>query len=412
MDGDGAKNLQIERLRILSEGLAHLLSTDDPDRLVRELFPTVAAHLRVDTYFNYMVNEAGDALFLHSYAGIPKEEADRIKRLEFGQAICGRVAIARQAIVATHIQQSSYEPAALVRKFGIQVYACNPLMSGQDLLGTLSFASKQRPEFDSEELEFIRTISQYVAVAFDRLNSTSILERKVRERTDDLLKANERLQAFANSVAHDLRQKIRAIITNASILLEDAGPSLSADNKQSLSRMVTSAHKLSDLIGELLRYAKLDREDGKQEAIDVSEMAAEIAAEQISAHHEYAKAHFVIQPMMHAIGDPSMLRIALENLIGNACKYSSRASHPQIEVGHDDHGFFVKDNGIGFDMQYSHKLFHPFERLHHDSFEGTGIGLASVKRIIERHGGSVSAQSEPGKGATFRFSLQGVDRAS
>jgi GAF domain-containing protein len=149
-----------QRLALLSESLGHLVSSHDPERIVRDLFPKVAAHLGVDTYFNYMVNREGDALTLHSYAGISNETAKAIERLEFGQAICGRVAQTHQPIVAMEIQTSDYDKAALVRSCGIQAYACNPLMSGGRFLGTLSFASRTRARFDEDELEFIRTVSR------------------------------------------------------------------------------------------------------------------------------------------------------------------------------------------------------------------------------------------------------------
>src|SRR5262249_4199609 len=129
----------------------------------------LAPHFSLDTYFNFMVNEAGDALRLESCIGIPDETARSIRRLEFGQAVCGTGAQRRQPIVATHIQQSDDPKVQLVKSFGIRVYACNPLLAEDRLLGTLSFASRRRDEFDAEEVEFLRTISHYVTVAYERL---------------------------------------------------------------------------------------------------------------------------------------------------------------------------------------------------------------------------------------------------
>jgi len=170
-----------QRTQLLSETLAQLLAAGDSETLVRELFPKVAAHLEVDTYFNFMVTEEGDALELHSCQGIPEETARAIQRLEFGQAICGTVAQIRRPIVANDIQNSDYDKADLVRTFGIQTYACNPLMIGDRLLGTLSFASHTRRSFEEDELEFIRIVSQYTAVALDRLrNSRALLKNAQR----------------------------------------------------------------------------------------------------------------------------------------------------------------------------------------------------------------------------------------
>lgn len=179
-----------ERMQLLSDTLAQLLNARDPNTIVRELFPKVAQHLDVDTYFNFMVNEEGNALELHSCAGIPEETARSIRRLEYGQAICGTVAQIRQPIVANDIQNSDYDKAALVRGFGLQTYACNPLMVEDRLLGTLSFASRTRASFDAEELEFIRVISQHTAIALDRLKTAQAL-RESSERLAASLAAAE-----------------------------------------------------------------------------------------------------------------------------------------------------------------------------------------------------------------------------
>ncbi|WP_309007557.1 ATP-binding protein [Pelagicoccus sp. SDUM812005] len=178
----------LERSTLLSEALQALQSAEDPECIAKDLFTQVAEHLDVDTFFNYRVNEKGDALCLHASAGLPEEIMKRIERIEFGQAICGTVAQTREPIVATDIQNSTYDKADLVRGFGIQCYACNPLMAGGRLIGTLSFASRTRDRFDSAELEFIRTVSQYVAVAMDRLDR----EKALRE-------SEERFRALTNA---------------------------------------------------------------------------------------------------------------------------------------------------------------------------------------------------------------------
>jgi PAS domain S-box-containing protein len=170
-----------ERMQLLSETLSQLLSARDSETVVRELFPRVAAHLGVDTYFNFMVDESGAALRLHSCAGIDSETADKMNRLEFGQAICGTVAQTRQPIVANDIQNSDYDKATLVRGLGIQTYACNPLLVGGHLLGTLSFASRTRPAFDGDELKFIEIISQHTAIALDRMQKTAALRRSTAQ---------------------------------------------------------------------------------------------------------------------------------------------------------------------------------------------------------------------------------------
>jgi PAS domain S-box-containing protein len=177
---EAAAATRAERTRLLSETLAQLLSAKDPETIVRELFPKVAAHLHVDTYFNFMVDEPGQALRLDSCAGLPEDIARSFELLEFGQAICGTVAQRREGVIANDIQHSDDKQGALVRSLGIQTYACHPLMAGEYLLGTLSFASRTRSAFDDDEIEFLRIISQYTAVALDRLRTSKALAEHTR----------------------------------------------------------------------------------------------------------------------------------------------------------------------------------------------------------------------------------------
>jgi signal transduction histidine kinase len=232
------------------------------------------------------------------------------------------------------------------------------------------------------------------------------LEETVRHRTVELLQANEQLQGFTYSVAHDLRQQIRGISVNAAILLEDAAEALDEESRTTLDRLVRAARKLGILVDDLLAYARLGKAEPDIEPVDLTEMVQSVIQRLVEVESCSANTSFVVEPTPVAFGDPSMLRIVVENLIDNASKYSGKREAPVVEFGYDGGGYFVRDNGAGFDERYAHKLFQPFERLHgDDSFAGTGIGLANVKRIIEKHGGQVSATSRLGEGATFRFTL-------
>jgi len=232
------------------------------------------------------------------------------------------------------------------------------------------------------------------------------LERRVDQRTADLLSANEQLQGFTYSVAHDLRQHIRGISSNASIFMTDFAGTLDDDSRATLNRLVGSAKKLGVLVDDLLIHAKLGRQEPISLPLDITAMAVDAAAFLIERGSCRQGTNLKIEPGLTANGDSSMIRIVLENLLDNSFKYSAENVAPVIEVGHVDDGFFVRDNGIGFDMQFAHKLFQPLERLHRDTvYPGTGIGLANVKRIVEKHGGRVWAEGKPGEGATFYFSL-------
>lgn len=176
-DNAALRGESTERLSVLSDAAAHLLAADDPDAIVRGLFSRIRLHLRIDAYFNFMVNPEGDGLVLASCAGIDESAAEGMRRLEFGQAICGTVAQLRQPITATHIQNSSDPLAGRARGLGLRVYACNPLMAGDRLLGTLSFASRTRDSFNQDELAFIRTLCHFVELAVERARLNCELRR-------------------------------------------------------------------------------------------------------------------------------------------------------------------------------------------------------------------------------------------
>ncbi len=233
------------------------------------------------------------------------------------------------------------------------------------------------------------------------------LEQRVEERTAQLQAANRELDAFAYSVSHDLRAPLRAIDGFSNALEEDCAEALGAEGKDHLGRIRRGCARMGDLIEDLLKLSRYTRRDLDLKDLDLSRMAAEAAAELRAEGAEW-----VIQPGLRARGDETLLRAVLDNLLGNARKFSSRTDRPRIEFGAVDRGgaleYFVKDNGAGFDMAYADKLFGAFQRLHAmDEFPGTGIGLATVQRIIQRHGGAVRAEATPGQGATFYFTLGG-----
>jgi signal transduction histidine kinase len=244
------------------------------------------------------------------------------------------------------------------------------------------------------------------ALRLQEIELRSSLERLVAQRTHELMRANEQLQGFTYSVAHDLRQQIRGINGNASMLLQDCRDVLDDDSSETLQRLADSARKLGTLVDDLLTYARLGKHVPTTSDLDMSAIATEIA-EHLSQGETYSNTtRYVIEPHLRGKADLSLMRIVLENLLDNASKYSSLSTNPVVEVGQSATGFFVRDNGIGFEMEFVGKLFQPFERLHSESiYPGTGMGLANVKRIVELHGGSVWAEGEPNKGATFYFSL-------
>ena len=241
------------------------------------------------------------------------------------------------------------------------------------------------------------------------LNRT--LEARVAARTRELTIANQELESFAYSVSHDLRAPLRAIDGFSRLLGERYGDAIQDEGREYLARVRNATGRMGMLIESLLKMARLGRGGIKSAPLDLSRMCAEIVAE-LRANEPEREVAVDIAPGLQATGDPSLVRNLLQNLVGNAWKFTRDRGDARIEVGRDGEGmFFVRDNGAGFAPEYAGKLFRPFQRLHsQEQFAGDGIGLASVKRIIERHGGAIHAEGNLGAGATFRFTLPEPDR--
>jgi PAS domain S-box-containing protein len=238
---------------------------------------------------------------------------------------------------------------------------------------------------------------------------TASLELRVAERTAALEAANQELEAFDYSISHDLRAPLRHITAFSAALIEEHGHQLDAQGRDYVERLHRAGGKLDQMVADLLALSTLTRGEAYFAPVDVSALARSVVGELRRSHPDHA-VEVVIQPGMSASADRGLLHIALENLIGNAWKFSSRQAAPRIEIGCTgearDAVFFVRDNGAGFDMAYANKLFAPFRRLHKESeFTGTGIGLATVQRIVRRHGGRIWAQAAVGEGAAFHFTL-------
>lgn len=247
-----------------------------------------------------------------------------------------------------------------------------------------------------------------VAYAMD-ITARKHAEALAERRTAELEAANRELESFSYSVSHDLRAPLRSIDGFSQALIEDYGQHLDDHGHGYLRRVRAAAQRMGVLIDDMLRLARVTRADMRLAAVDLTALAREIVAG-LDKQQTAQPAEIIVQPNLTAYGDAALLRIVLENLLGNAIKYTSKTAQPRIELGAQTQNgrkaFFVRDNGAGFDMAFSDKLFSPFQRLHRtDEFPGTGIGLATVKRIVHRHGGEVWAKGNPGSGAVFYFTL-------
>jgi len=241
---------------------------------------------------------------------------------------------------------------------------------------------------------------------WEALHNTFLL----RERATELEAKNQELESFAYSVSHDLRAPLRSLDGFSNLLLKDAREKLNDTEKDYLQRICNAAQRMGQLIDDLLQLSRITRVDFKPQTVNLSDMVR-TKIDKLKQTEPTRKVDVDIEPDIQVSGDPTLLSIALENLVSNAWKYTGKNQSSKIRFATAEVdgklAYFVKDNGVGFDVQYAHKLFGPFQRLHgYDEFPGTGIGLATVKRIVDRHGGRVWVNSKLNKGTTFYFTLQ------
>jgi light-regulated signal transduction histidine kinase (bacteriophytochrome) len=241
------------------------------------------------------------------------------------------------------------------------------------------------------------------------LSLNLLLESRVADRTLELTNANKELESFSYSVSHDLRAPLRTIDGFGQALLEDCGDKLDDNGKSHLQRIRAATQRMGLLIDDLLNLSRVTRAQLGKQTFDLSAVVSSVAHE-LQATQPQRKIAWNIQPGISATGDSRLLRVALENLVGNAWKFTSHRPAASIEFGktndRGDSAFFIKDDGAGFDPVFADRLFGAFQRLHAPAdFPGTGVGLATVQRIIHRHGGRVWAESAPDRGATFYFTL-------
>lgn len=255
--------------------------------------------------------------------------------------------------------------------------------------------------------------TQQLATLYGQLQAELAERRKAEQalehRAAELAAVNKELDAFCSSVSHDLRAPLRSMDGFSQALLEDYADKLDEQGKNYLQRVRSNSQRMGELIDDLLSLSRVTRGEMRREWVDLSGLAKAIA-EDLRQRQPERQVTFVIADGLEGSGDPHLLRIALENLLGNAWKYTRKHSQARIEFGMKTSGgetiYFVKDDGTGFDMAYADRLFGAFQRLHPASeFEGTGVGLATVQRIINRHGGHVSAEGVVEQGATFYFTL-------
>jgi len=352
-------------------------------------------------------------------ANISDRSIDNVEKYMIEKAY-GDLEILRQnrMDVVEDISAKSSPPELLriLQSEGIMSCINVPLVSGEKLIGAMNLGWEDPRSFTPEELEIASEVADEITIAIEQVRLRQVakmytenMEKMVQERTAQLTAANKELEAFSYSVSHDLRAPLRHINGYISILSKHLKDILPEKEKHYLDTIADSAHQMGVLIDDLLNFSRTGRQKMKLTNLDM-DIVLQDALQVIKHESNGRNIKWEIAPLPRVVGDYALLRLVWLNLLSNAVKFSVGNVLTQIEVGvvDNDHEFvfFVRDNGAGFDMQYAQKLFGVFERLHSaQEFEGTGIGLANVRRIILRHGGRVWAEAEVDKGATFYFSL-------
>lgn len=329
-------------------------------------------------------------------------------RFPFEKCITGWVMLNKEAAIIPDISQDPRVPLELYKKTFVKSLAIFPanLHNPPFAIGCY-WSTLHTP--DHEEIQLIQTLAEAANISYANITMLKNLETLVQERTHDLEMANKELEAFSYSVSHDLRAPLRAIMGFTNILTEDFARDLDDEGIRICGIIKDNAAKMSNLIDDLLDFSKLARKEITMSFIDMKTLVKTIFHE-LANESQRQQIHLTLSDLKPCHGDHSMIRQVITNLLSNAIKYSAKKEKPHIEVfSKNINGkttYYFRDNGVGFDMKYKEKVFGVFQRLHSVSdFEGTGVGLAIVQRIIHRHGGTVDAKGTPGQGATFWFSL-------
>lgn len=418
-------------LRVLSAVNQAIIRTTEEQELFDEMCRLVVTE---GGYHSAIVaraeNDQQKTLVELASKGVPEEYRGKLKALwadtERGRGPAGTAVRENRPVVMrnlmTHPGFALWHSAAL--KEGLQEGVGLPVRVDGSVWGVIALYSTQDDVFDEEETRLLQQMSDDLGFGIQTLRLQKLrdeadkalreanerLEQRVLERTAALKEANRELEAFSYSVSHDLRAPLRSMDGFAKMLDEDYSPVLDSKGKDFLARIRRAAQRMAVLIDDLLELARISKVEMIVKDVSLSVLASEIATELTSAEPD-RRVQLKITPNLTARGDLGLLRVLLQNLIQNAWKYTGKCAEPQIEFGLSEvpsaeRAFYVRDNGAGFDMAHAERLFKPFSRLHSaEEFAGTGIGLATVARIVSRHGGHIWAQSETGKGATFYFTL-------
>jgi signal transduction histidine kinase len=330
------------------------------------------------------------------------------KRFPLETCISGWSMLNREAAVIGDIYADPRIPADAYRPTFVKSLAMVPIRKNAPI-GAIGVYWAHHHVATQSELRLLQALADSTSIAMENVAMYSELEQRVRARTQALEALNKELEAFSYSVSHDLKAPLRAIKGFTAALVEDHGSQLPSAAQHYLERIQIAGSRMDSLIDDLLRLSRITRADLQRRPVDLSALTQSVIDE-LQRSEPARKVDVAIRADVRAQGDPELMRVALENLLGNAWKFTSHRPDSKVEFGCDESEsqpvFYVRDNGAGFALKSARNLFAPFNRYHTAAeFPGTGIGLATVQRIIHRHGGRIWADSAPNSGATFFWTL-------
>jgi light-regulated signal transduction histidine kinase (bacteriophytochrome) len=431
-------NFKLDRQKALFEVITRLRSPLDLSVIFRETAIEVRQLLKADRVGMFRFDpESGwnDGEFVSEDvdAAFPSAMEQKIHDHCFGDQFAVHYQMGKAQVVADiHNAGLSDCHIKILSQFQVRANLIVPLLQGENLWGLLCIHQCAAPrQWQETEVEFVTQIASHLGVALHhaelmaKLQAEIIERQQAEQRAQDLnkglqqaiieLKAvNKELETFSYSVSHDLRAPLRSIDGFSQALIEDCQEQLDESGHDHLRRIRTATQKMGQLIDDLLTLSRVIRSDMHREAVDLSRLASHTCTVLQQSHPE-RQVEFVIQPGLITQGDTRLLQVVLENLLNNAWKFTAKRPQAKIEFALlssekieniSTYTYFVRDDGVGFDMAYIDKLFSPFQRLHSmTEFPGNGIGLATVQRIVHRHGGQLWAEGTLGQGATFYFTL-------